>query len=590
MLHGRRSDGVTEYVYPVPMVRSRQDDTASFHGRINGLTQGAKNRKMTTTGDPSIFESQCMKTSDDYDPTCTPRDDKPFDATVLMCNICLGSRLLVPVAAGMSFNANNYLSPLFTVGKGGFDWNCVKEGRAPDVKPSHLPPYTCRQLHAPFRSTGLLVSSTVWSTSRWPRPLYESTLSSIGYDSEPVHMCDSTGGVDGTTTFISVNGSAADIEASLTEMSFISSVACLSPHPLTLCPRPPSMTAASSLDITACRSRDRVGVADLAEHDSPPVFETLLPCTQVPLLHDIQDGPASISPCLQPLPLPGFGHPFISGKASCGLNSDQVLFAESEPLVSFDRAVLHSSSPLPKRVEQAPQVRSVNNLFDDDINAGSSYLMEPSQNLDLNPFSCYNSSVDVFDFSVATLSLSSLQNVIDAYALQFGAKDANEEEYFERAGSFQDSSDGSTPATITVCPGPSIQPVFDVPSIEVSAVLESLLGNLCRSQVNMSPRFCVFRFASSFEPLPSALDDTVLCGAFYATTASHVKGRLPELSQYFNACQLCLHSNLTLCFWTSPAAVLPLLHSVCTPPVSERVQPVRPTTWEFLPAVQALHL
>ena len=48
VLHGRRSDGVTEYVYPVPMVRSRQDDTASFHGRINGLAQGAKNRKMTT--------------------------------------------------------------------------------------------------------------------------------------------------------------------------------------------------------------------------------------------------------------------------------------------------------------------------------------------------------------------------------------------------------------------------------------------------------------------------------------------------------------------------------------------------------------
>ena len=96
------------------------------------------------------------------------------------------------------------------------------------------------------------------------------------------------------------------------------------------------------------------------------------------------------------------------------MNSDQVLFAESEPLVSFDRAVLHSSSPLPKRVEQAPQVRSVNNLFDDDINAGSSYLMEPSQNLDLNPFSCYNSSVDVFDFSVATSSLSSLQHIIDA--------------------------------------------------------------------------------------------------------------------------------------------------------------------------------
>ena len=64
-------------------------------------------------------------------------------------------------------------------------------------------------------------------------------------------MCDSTGGVDGTATFFSVNGSAADIEASLTEMSFISSVACLLLHPLTLCPRPPSMTATSSLDITA---------------------------------------------------------------------------------------------------------------------------------------------------------------------------------------------------------------------------------------------------------------------------------------------------------------------------------------------------
>ena len=103
------------------MVRSRHNDTASFHGRINGLTQGAKNRKMTTTGDPSIFESQCMKTSDDYDPTCTPRDDKPFNALVLMCNIRLGSRLLVPVAAGMSFNANNYLSALIIVDEGGFD-------------------------------------------------------------------------------------------------------------------------------------------------------------------------------------------------------------------------------------------------------------------------------------------------------------------------------------------------------------------------------------------------------------------------------------------------------------------------------------
>ena len=96
-------------------------------------------------------------------------------------------------------------------------------------------------------------------------------------------------------------------------MSFKSYVARLLPYPLTLCPRPPSMTAASSFDITACRSRDRVGVTDLAEQDTSLNFEILLPCTQVPLLHNIQDGLVCLSPCLQPLPLPGFSHPFISG-------------------------------------------------------------------------------------------------------------------------------------------------------------------------------------------------------------------------------------------------------------------------------------
>merc|ERR1712115_385711 len=50
---------------------------------------------------------------------------------------------------------------------------------------------------------------------------------------------------------------------------------------------------------------------------------------------------------------------------------------------------------------------------------------------------------------------------------------------------------------------------------------------------------------------------------WYALTASHAEGPLPELSGHFDTCQLCLHLFLTLCVWTSTAAVLPFLHSVC---------------------------
>ena len=49
----------------------------------------------------------------------------------------------------------------------------------------------------------------------------------------------------------------------------------------------------------------------------------------------------------------------------------------------------------------------------------------------------------------------------------------------------------------------------------------------------------------------------------YALSTVHNEGLLPELSGHFDTCQLCLHLFLTLCFWTSTAAVLPSLHSVC---------------------------
>ena len=80
------------------------------------------------------------------------------------------------------------------------------------------------------------------------------------------------------------------------------------PHPLTLCPSSPSLTAASTFESTACHAGDRVGVAgDFAQ----------------PLqLRGYIGARASGRPCLQLSPPPGFGNPLIFGEASSELVPD----------------------------------------------------------------------------------------------------------------------------------------------------------------------------------------------------------------------------------------------------------------------------
>ena len=148
-----------------------------------------------------------------------------------------------------------------------------------------------------------------------------------------------------------------------------------------------------------------------------------------------------------------------------------------------------------------------------------------------------------------------------------------------------------------------------MPSVATPALLDSLLGNSCQPQADRSSELSIFK-AALISRCRTSL--TCLCGVVkefcwrpsisyrppalflygynylrelllyyfkrrwvsfhllrvlhemcYALSTVHNEGLLPELSGHFDTCQLCLHLFLTLCFWTSTAAVLPSLHSVC---------------------------
>ena len=85
----------------------------------------------------------------------------------------------------------------------------------------------------------------------------------LGQSYELVTKCvdfSSTGGVlESSASFASASGSTFDSD--FDEISVISDDSLPRPHPLTLCPSSPSLTAASTFESTACLASDRVGVA-----------------------------------------------------------------------------------------------------------------------------------------------------------------------------------------------------------------------------------------------------------------------------------------------------------------------------------------
>ena len=135
-------------------------------------------------------------------------------------------------------------------------------------------------------------------------------------------------------------------------------------------------------------------------------------------------------------------------------------------------------------------------------------------------------------------------------------------------------------------------------------LLDSLLGNLCRSTPGTSSELTLF------SKLSAALDDILPTPAsvvltkgfvlktlspfsfmhrrvsldliqvlFEAITASLVEGPSTELSSNCDyTCQLCLHLLLTLSIWFTSAADLLPMHQSATPTI-EQVQPVRPSLW-----------